>query len=228
MADFKLGRIKFKWKGTWATSTAYVKDDIVKFNANSFVCITNHTSSGTTDGWFTNDFANWQLYVPGINNAGTYSSGTKYYLNDIVVSGGSAFISLANANLGNTPISSPSFWSLLVQGAGDMVTNNVYYVSTSTGSNSNDGKQISTAFKTLRYACDNVTGPATIYVKAGVYEETLPITVPGNVTIVGDGMRDTEIQPLLTKVVTSTYVPTGSSGTTLKVVSIFLYIHILN
>jgi hypothetical protein len=219
MADFKLGRIKFKWKGNWTSSTAYVKDDIVKFNANSFVCITNHTSSGTTDGWFTNDYANWQLYVPGINNAGTYSSGTKYYLNDIVVSGGSAFISIANANLGNTPISSPSSWSLLVQGAGDMVTNNVYYVSTSTGSNSNDGKQISTAFKTLRYACDNVTGPATIYVKAGVYEEQLPITVPGNVTIIGDGMRNTEIQPLLTKVVTSTYVPTGSTGTTLKVVS---------
>ena len=219
MADFKLGRIKFKWKGTWTASTAYVKDDIVKFNANSFVCITNHTSSGTTDGWFATDYANWQLYVPGINNAGTYSAGTKYYVNDIVVSGGSAFISIANANIGNTPISSSGSWTLLVQGAGDMVTNNVYYVSTSTGSNSNDGKQISTAFKTLRYACDNVVGPATIYVKAGVYEETLPITVPGSVTIVGDGMRDTEIQPLLTKTVTPTYVSSGSAGTTVKVSS---------
>jgi len=219
MADFKLGRIKFKWKGNWTASTAYVKDDIVKFNANSFVCITNHTSSGTTDGWFATDYANWQLYVPGINNAGTYSSGTKYYVNDIVVSGGSAFISIANANIGNTPVSSPSSWTLLVQGAGDMVTNNVYYVSTSTGNNSNDGKQISTAFKTLRYACDNITGPATIYVKAGVYEEQLPITVPGGVTIIGDGMRDTEIQPLLTKTVTPTYVSSGSVGTTVKVSS---------
>jgi hypothetical protein len=219
MADFKLGRIKFKWKGNWTVSTAYVKDDIVKFNANSFVCVTNHTSSGTTDGWFATDYANWQLYVPGINNAGTYSAGTKYYINDIVVSGGTAFISTTNANIANTPISSPGSWTVLVQGAGDMVTNNVYYVSTSTGSNSNDGKQISTAFKTLRYACDNVTGPATIYVKAGVYAEQLQITVPSNVTIIGDGLRDTEIQPLLTQVVTSTYVPTGSSGTTLKVVS---------
>jgi len=219
MADFKLGRIKFKWKGTWAISTAYVKDDIVKFNANSFVCVTNHTSSGTIDGWFTNDYANWQLYVPGINNLGTYSSGTKYYQNDIVVSGGSAFISTTNANIGNTPISSPASWTLLVQGAGDMVTSNVYYVSTSTGSNSNDGKQIASAFKTLRYACDNVTGPATIYVKAGTYEETLPITVPGNVTIIGDGMRDTEITPLLTKTASTTYLSSGSAGTTLKVVS---------
>ena len=27
MADFKLGRLKFKWKGDWAGSTAYVIDD---------------------------------------------------------------------------------------------------------------------------------------------------------------------------------------------------------
>ena len=219
MADFKLGRIKFKWKGTWTISTAYVKDDIVKFNANSFVCITNHTSSGTTDGWFANDYANWQLYVPGVNPVGLYSAGTKYYTNDIVTYSGSTYISLTNANLANTPVSSPTAWTLLIAGAGDMITNNVYYVSTSTGSNSNDGKQISSAFATLRYACATVTGPATIYVKAGTYAEQLPITVPAGVTIVGDGMRDTEIQPLLTKVATSTYVPTGSSGTTIKVLS---------
>ena len=32
MADFKLGRIKFKWRGDWAVSTAYLVDDIVKQN----------------------------------------------------------------------------------------------------------------------------------------------------------------------------------------------------
>jgi hypothetical protein len=29
MADFKLGRIKFKWRGNWATSTAYLIDDVL-------------------------------------------------------------------------------------------------------------------------------------------------------------------------------------------------------
>ena len=28
MADFKLGRIKFKWRGNWATSTAFLIDDV--------------------------------------------------------------------------------------------------------------------------------------------------------------------------------------------------------
>ena len=31
MADFRLGRLKFKWRGEWSASTAYVIDDIVKF-----------------------------------------------------------------------------------------------------------------------------------------------------------------------------------------------------
>ena len=44
MADFKLGRLKFKWRGDWTTSTGYVIDDIVKYGGNSYVCIANHTS----------------------------------------------------------------------------------------------------------------------------------------------------------------------------------------
>ena len=29
MADFRLGRLKFKWRGAWTASTAYVIDDII-------------------------------------------------------------------------------------------------------------------------------------------------------------------------------------------------------
>jgi len=45
MADFRLGRLKFNWRGDWAPSTAYVIDDIVKFGANTYVVTTNHTST---------------------------------------------------------------------------------------------------------------------------------------------------------------------------------------
>ena len=33
MADFKLGRIKFKWRGDWAQSTHYKLNDLVKYGA---------------------------------------------------------------------------------------------------------------------------------------------------------------------------------------------------
>jgi len=218
MADFKLGRIKFKWRGTWTANYVYVVDDIVRVNGNSYVCVTNHTSSSNLAGWYSTDFANWSLYVPGVNPAGAYSSGTTYYQNDIVQYGGSSYISLTNSNTGNTPSSLSSYWTLMVQGTADMITNNVYYVSTSTGSDSNNGTTIANAFKTLRYACSTVTGPATIYVKTGTYNEQLPITVPAGVSIIGDSMRDTIINPL-TGSATTQYLSSGSTGTTIKVAS---------
>ena len=53
MADFKLGRLKFKWRGDWATSTSYVIDDIVKYGGNSYVCIANHTSPNNENLFYT-------------------------------------------------------------------------------------------------------------------------------------------------------------------------------
>ena len=44
MADFKLGRLKFVWKGAWSGSTAYVKDDIVSYGGNAFVAESAFTS----------------------------------------------------------------------------------------------------------------------------------------------------------------------------------------
>ena len=53
MADFKLGRIKFKWRGDWATTTAYVVDDIVKYGGNTYVVVSNHTSQSTSAAFYT-------------------------------------------------------------------------------------------------------------------------------------------------------------------------------
>jgi hypothetical protein len=92
----------------------------------------------------------------------------------------------------------------------------VYYVSIN-GSDTNNGTSLNAAFKTLKYACTQVTGPATIYVKSGTYYEILPITVPANVSIVGDGMRSTQISPL-TGSASTTYT-SGGNTTTLVVAS---------
>ena len=194
MAEIILGRLKFKWKGAWAINTSYIVDDIVKFNANSFVCVTNHTSSATTDGWFTNDYANWQLYVPGINSTGLYNGSTKYYVNDIATYLGNTWICTTNATVGHTPSNGSSYWTMLAQGNADL-TDNVYYVDTNGSDTAGDGKTMTTAWASLRKACSVVTGPATIYVRAGTYYEQLPITVPASVNIIGDSMRDTQIAP---------------------------------
>jgi len=386
MADFKLGRLKFNWRGNWATTTAYVIDDIVKFGANTYVCTTNHTSSASETSFYSTDLSNWSLHTEGITNRGDWQSGTYYKINDVikygntqyrvlsgfsttgfttsylteylsgfeyedtwnsgtqyqpgdvVAYGGYTYIATSihtnkppSNNLANdwdilttgftvvgtystttdykpgdvvqfggysyvaistsyntSPVNAAS-WSLVVKGInwvgtwsstttyrlGDAVkrlsnsyvgiattnvnidpstdttgiywntlsegadtnvltttgdtlyhsstgaarlpigasgqvlavssgglpnweNNNitypVFYV-TEEGSDANSGKSISRSFATLRHAVGIVTGPATIYVKAGVYDEQLPIIVPEEVTIVGDNLRTTRIRP---------------------------------
>jgi hypothetical protein len=92
MAEFRLGRLKFNWRGEWTTSTAYVIDDVVQIGGNVYVCIINHTSAGTADGWYSTDFnigsPRWQLMVPGVDSVGIFTSGTYYGPNDLVNYGG--------------------------------------------------------------------------------------------------------------------------------------------
>ena len=386
MADFRLGRLKFNWRGDWQVATAYVIDDIVKFGANTFVCVSNHTSVSNEAQWYSGDGARWQVHTEGIFNRGDWAGGTFYRLNDIVkygndqyrvivahtaggtfdaanflsyvnglkfedswdvnteyqsgdivTFGGYSYVALSTStgsapnllgasweilttgfkvvgtwsnstsykpgdvvllggnsyvakttNTNSTPASGSAdwdfvvggftwrgvwsstetyqpgdaisrasnsyicvaestnnppetdvngdYWNSLTQGAqsnvltdaGDVLyisgsgaarlpignngevltvdsngypaweksnaTDPVYYV-TVNGSDLNTGENITKSFGSLRYALDNVTGPATIYVKAGTYNETLPMFVPENISIIGDNMRTTVIKP---------------------------------
>ncbi|MAD26301.1 MAG: hypothetical protein CMO44_19250 [Verrucomicrobiales bacterium] len=396
MAEFRIGRLKFNWRGVWTPSTAYVIDDIIKFGANTYVCTENHTSTSSEVTFYSLDLANgrwslhteglslkgdwvsstfykvndifkygntqyrvkesytsestfsptpggnanileeylesfnfentwdsatqyqegdvvtyggytyvskninsnaapatsaaqWDILTTGFNVVGTWNSGTSYIQGDVVKFGGSSYVAVVN-NLNNSPSAGGSsvwklvvdgiewkgnwdysttykkgeavkrlsnsyisingtnnlnqdpatdatgtFWNVLVEGAannvmqseGDLVyytsgatrlpagtdgqtltissggvpqwdnnsvTNPVFYV-TEEGRDDNDGSNISRAFATVKKACGIATGPATIYVKAGTYEEQLPIIIPEGITIVGDNLRTTKIRP---------------------------------
>jgi len=45
MAEFKISRIRYTWRGSWSSTTQYFKDDIVKYGGSSWVCIRQHTAS---------------------------------------------------------------------------------------------------------------------------------------------------------------------------------------
>ena len=391
MAEFRLGRLKFSWKGNWATSTAYVIDDIVKYGANTYVCTTNHTSSANENLFYASDDGNWSLHTEsiaskgewvadawykindivkygnsqyrvkagfststldttdtnkleeyissfnyedswdaatayqvgdvvayggytyvatsdhtnkppaynltadwdilttGFNVVGTWDTGTDYTQGNVVIYGGFTYVAISTStnvapssstdkwslvskgfewkgnwdanttylpgevvkrlsnsyvgivttltNLNQDPSTDGpgNYWNVLIEGAdtnvmttsGDMVyyttgatrlptgtdgkvltvnssglpnwetsnvTHPVYYV-TEEGSDSNDGSNISRSFASVKHACGIATGPATIYVKAGTYEESLPIVVPTEVSIVGDNLRTSRIKP---------------------------------
>ena len=90
MADFKLGRIKFKWRGNWATSTSYLIDDVVKYGGNTYVVTANHTSPAnenlfyTSPGTYTSYFS---LQAEALFFKGAYGNSTWYKLNDLVTYG---------------------------------------------------------------------------------------------------------------------------------------------
>lgn len=63
------------WKFGWLTSTAYLKDDGVRFDGSSYICITNHTS-----GSFATDLAagKWDLMAEkGLDGGGGASVATR-------------------------------------------------------------------------------------------------------------------------------------------------------
>ena len=94
MAEFKLGRIRFVWKGTWATTTVYYKDDVIRLGGRLYICITGHTSSANFD----TDSANWETFSDGTTWRGPWTTSTYYGINDIVTYGGYLYI----ANAGHT------------------------------------------------------------------------------------------------------------------------------
>jgi hypothetical protein len=100
MADFRLGRLKFNWRGAWAASTAYVIDDIVSFKGNTYVCVVNHTSAASESLWASTDLniatPRWQLHVPGTRIMGAWQPNTFYATNDLVSFGANQYLCVTN------------------------------------------------------------------------------------------------------------------------------------
>jgi len=116
MADFVLGRLKFNWRGNWAISTSYIKDDIVKYGANTYTCLINHTSSSSISGFYTNLSAgNWSLHSEGLNFAGDWAASTFYKLNDLVKFGAYQYRCILQHTSGGT-FSIGSNWSVYTEG----------------------------------------------------------------------------------------------------------------
>ena len=85
MADFVLGRLKFKWRGDWSPSTAYLIDDIVKYGGNTYVAIQNFNSDNSIPNFYTGPYTDyWSLHTEGLFFKGDWTSSTFYRLNDLV------------------------------------------------------------------------------------------------------------------------------------------------
>ena len=93
MAEFKLERFKYDWKGDWTSGFNYKRDDVVRVNGKSFVCLITHTSEPS----FRTDLLavlpgstppqpqpKWTVMTSGKEFVGDYQTGVDYNLGDLV------------------------------------------------------------------------------------------------------------------------------------------------
>ncbi len=98
MAEFKLGRIRFIWKGSWSASTVYTKDDIIVYGGRTYVCVIGHTADSDFYVDLENDPPRWNQLADGQQWKGDWTTEFYYKEGDIVKYGGYIYI----ANNGHT------------------------------------------------------------------------------------------------------------------------------
>jgi len=99
MADFKLDRFKYNWRGEWSTGIAYILDDVIGYGGSSFVCIKAHTAAGLFRTDLNNqDLANnipaprWVKMADGYAWRDQWAVSSVYDPGDIVAYGGNLYL----------------------------------------------------------------------------------------------------------------------------------------
>jgi hypothetical protein len=123
MAEFKLERFKYNWRGDWVTGREYNRDDIVRLNGKSYVCLVGHTSSSL----FSSDLTailpesvppqiqpRWTVMTSGRSFIGNWTQGTTYNLGDVVLYNGSLWTCVVN-HTASSFATNFSNWTLFAQ-----------------------------------------------------------------------------------------------------------------
>jgi hypothetical protein len=99
------------YKGTWVTATRYKLNDVVKWGAGLWICVTQHTAGAT----FSGDAAYWAQFVEGFEYENVWSSGTAYQPGDIVKYGGNKYIA-KTLHTNSNPVIGTANWDLFAKG----------------------------------------------------------------------------------------------------------------
>ena len=90
-----------EWKGDWTVSTFYKINDVVKYGALLYIATVSHTSASSlgtgaagaeTATGLELDQAKWDLFAEGFDWKGSWTTTTRYKINDLVKYGGSTYV----------------------------------------------------------------------------------------------------------------------------------------
>jgi len=200
------------WKNTWdASGVNYNLGDVVTDTGITYNCVQRHIST-TSLSRPSLDVTNayWIVLNQGVTSNVLSTRG------DLRTHNGTSTVRYPIGNPGEV-LKSPSDIGIDWLNFGTI--NKVYYVATNEGLDiSTNGRTLSAPFKTIKYAMDYIQAdlasraPATVFVKTGVYQEILPISIPANVALVGDELRSTIIQPADAYIASNMFYVRNGSG----------------
>ena len=98
------------YRGAWVTNHRYKLNDLIKLDADIYICVTYHISSNIFDS------GNWAIWLPGYKYSGIWSSNTTYQPGDTSNYGGYVYVSNTQNNIGNTPSTDSTDWTLFNKG----------------------------------------------------------------------------------------------------------------
>ena len=99
--EFKIGRLRYTWKGYWATATFYNRDAVISYNGKTYVCLIPHTSNDFYDDLNHVDPVEgstpyWVIMLEGQSWKGNWSPTTQYTLSNLVLYGGTVYKCITN------------------------------------------------------------------------------------------------------------------------------------
>jgi len=100
-AEFKIGRLRYTWKGVWETATFYNRDAVIAINGKTYVCLVPHTSAVFNDEYTNVESSGevrpyWVLMLDGISWKGEWFPSTPYAPGNLIHYGGTVYQCVVN------------------------------------------------------------------------------------------------------------------------------------
>jgi hypothetical protein len=191
-ADWQLLVPGANWKAEWDEFSEYFLGDIVTYASTAYSCVQHHdgdTPNSRPDLDTVNDY--WIVLIQGTpTNVMTTRGDLKYF-----------DTATTRLPIGTTGYTLKVNEDPKPEWANFQLVEKVYYVATNGVDSVDSGTTLNSPFRTVRFACNFILedeaarAPATIFIKSGIYEEVIPISIPANVALVGDELRTSTIMP---------------------------------
>ena len=112
--EFKLGRLRYNWAGTWAPGSVYSRDDVILNDGKAYFCLVPNTASANfyTDLYAT--FPVWNQMIDGKTWTGPWATGYSYGVGHIVIFGGKAYTSIT-AHTSTTFLADAANWAVYTE-----------------------------------------------------------------------------------------------------------------